>query len=217
MKVVPEAIEEIKAPYARSGYQLGKRVFDAVLSFIAITLLLPFFLIIAVVILFTDGFPVIFRQNRLGQGGRQFTIYKFRSMVKNADEVLKRDPVLWAEFQKTYKLTNDPRIMPIGKLLRKTSLDELPQLFNVLKGDMTLVGPRPIVPPEIEKYGDHQDIYLAMKPGCAGLWQCSGRSDTTYEERVAMDKEYYENASLGYDLSILIRTVGAILFGKGAH
>jgi lipopolysaccharide/colanic/teichoic acid biosynthesis glycosyltransferase len=120
------------------------------------------------------------------------------------------------EYRKNFKIENDPRISKIGSFLRKASLDELPQFVNVLKGDMSLVGPRPIVVPELEKYGEHQDMYMSMRPGCTGLWQCGGRSATTYEERVALDKEYFERAGLRFDLYIIFKTIGAIFTGRGA-
>lgn len=203
--------------YPRLPYQIVKRVFDFFASLIALIILLPVFLVISIAIAVTEGLPVVFKQQRVGKGGKLFYIYKFRTMVKNADDVLKRDPVLWAEFQKTYKLENDPRISKMGKFLRKSTLDELPQLFNVLLGSMSVVGPRPIVEPELEKYGDHQDLYLAMKPGCAGLWQCSGRSNTSYEERVALDGEYFQKAGLRCDLWVIFKTLGAVFTGKGAQ
>jgi len=220
-----DAIEDRRKPspsgrsprYPRLPYQIVKRVFDIVSSFVALVVLLPLILLISLLIAVTEGFPVLFKQKRVGKGGKLFYIYKFRTMVKNADEVLKRDPVLYAEFQKTYKLDNDPRISKFGKFLRKSTLDELPQLFNVLGGTMSIVGPRPIVEPELEKYGDHQDLYLAMKPGCAGLWQCSGRSNTSYDERVALDGDYYQRAGLRCDLWVIFKTLGAVFTGKGAQ
>ncbi len=215
----PRSIEPAAHPprYPRLPYQVVKRMFDVVSSLLALIILFPVFLVISVVIAATEGLPVVFRQQRVGKGGKLFYIYKFRTMVKNADEVLKRDPVLWAEFQKTYKLENDPRISRVGRFLRRSTLDELPQLFNVLLGSMSIVGPRPIVEPELEKYGDHQNLYLAMKPGCAGLWQCSGRSNTSYEERVTLDSEYYQRAGLRCDLWVIVKTLGAVFTGKGAQ
>ncbi|HZH98221.1 MAG TPA: sugar transferase [Fimbriimonadaceae bacterium] len=212
-----EEVSELRGRYHRPAYQVFKRLFDIVLSALALIVLSPVFLIIALLIAAKDGFPVAFKQTRVGFRGRLFPILKFRTMVKNAEEILKARPELLEEYRVHYKIKNDPRISPIGRFLRKSSLDELPQLWNVLKGDMTLVGPRPIVPPELEMYGEHQDIYKAMKPGCAGLWQCGGRSGTTYEERVQLDREYYAKASLLFDLQILFRTVLAILTGRGAR
>ena len=200
----------------RLSYQIPKRAFDVVFSIGALLILSPIFALIGLVIAASDGWPTIFRQNRLGKNGRLFHIYKFRTMVKNAEEVLRARPELWKEYQETYKIKEDPRISRLGHFLRSTTLDELPQLFNVLKGEMSIVGPRPIVQAELEKFGDAQGIYLAMKPGCAGLWACSGRSDTTYEERVALESEYFEKASLWFDFQIVMRTMLAVLLRRGA-
>lgn len=190
---------------------------DLVLASVGLLILFPLFAIVAFLIARQDGFPVIFRQKRLGLGGEPFYIFKFRSMVKNAEEILRSRPELMEEYARTFKIENDPRLLSIGKFIRSTSIDELPQLINVIRGEMTLVGPRPIVPPELEQYGDFKEVYLSMKPGCGGLWQCSGRSLTTYEERIELDREYFAKASVGFDVWILYRTVVAILLRKGAH
>jgi len=203
--------------YNHPFYRGVKRSFDIVVSLTAITMLLPVFGLVTLAIALQDGFPVVFRQKRVGMGGKAFHIYKFRTMVKNAEEILRARPELMEEYRKYYKIQNDPRISKLGKFLRESTLDELPQLVNVLRGEMSLVGPRPIVEPELEKYGDCKHLYLAMKPGCAGLWQCSGRSDTTYEERVALDEEYFRRSSLRYDVGILCRTLLAIIKKRGAH
>lgn len=206
-----------RGKYGYQSYRALKRVVDIVVSLGALILLSPVFLVLTLCIAAADGFPVLFRQRRLGENGVMFSMLKFRSMVKNAEEVLKRDPVLYEEFKTNFKLKNDPRILPIGKFIRKTSLDELPQLINVLRGEMSIVGPRPIVEKELEMYGDKKDIYLSMKPGCAGLWQCSGRSETSYEERVALDEQYYVTASIRNDIKILVMTFLAILKKEGAQ
>jgi exopolysaccharide production protein ExoY len=203
--------------YGRPGYRLAKRVFDVCAAVLLLAILFPIFVVVAVAIAVGDGFPVIYRHRRVGRHGRPIHILKFRSMVKNAEEVLKADPELYAEFLKTFKLERDPRVTKIGDFLRRTSLDEIPQLLNVITGEMSMVGPRPVVPNELERYEDRQDVYLAMVPGCAGLWQCSGRSDTSYEERVRLDLEYYEHASFWTDVSILFRTAAAVVRKKGAH
>jgi exopolysaccharide production protein ExoY len=204
------------AQYARPFYQVGKRIFDLVVTLIALVLLFPIFLIVSILVVATSGFPAVYRQTRVGRHGKHFKIYKFRSMVKNADEILRSRPELMEEYKRTYKIVNDPRISRIGGFLRKSTLDELPQLFNVLKGEMSLVGPRPVVPPELEMFGEDKDIYLFMKPGCAGLWQCSGRSDLSYEERIRLDLMYCRKASLRYDFRILCRTFLAIIMRRGA-
>lgn len=197
-------------------YRVGKRALDIVLALFFIAMLSPVFLLIAAAIALQDGFPIVFKQERIGQGGRTFSMYKFRTMVKNAEEILRSRPELLEEYRRTYKIKNDPRISKLGHFLRRTSLDELPQLFNVLRGDMSLVGPRPVVQAELEKYGACRHLYLALKPGCAGLWQCSGRSNTSYDERVALDEEYFMRSSLRYDLGILCRTAYAIVVCRGA-
>lgn len=203
--------------YNRPGYQLSKRVFDLILASVGLLVLFPVFIVISLVIFFQNGSPVIFRQKRIKQGGESFHIFKFRSMVKNAEEVLKANPELMEEYQRTFKIARDPRLLKIGGFLRSTSLDELPQLLNVIAGEMSLVGPRPIVEKEIEKYGEFDYVYLAMKPGCAGLWQCSGRSLTTYEERIALDTQYLQKASFWFDLQVLWRTLVTIVMRRGAH
>lgn len=203
--------------YGRNSYMALKRVVDFTLATLGLLVLFPFFVVVAAMIYATDGRPIVFRQSRLGRHGKIFKVFKFRTMVNNAEEVLRRDPKLWEEFQTNFKLEHDPRITKIGAFLRKTSLDELPQLFNVVSGEMSLVGPRPIVPDELEKYGERKDVYLEMLPGCAGLWQCSGRSSTTYDERVDLDAEYYRKAGLRMDLWIMWRTFVAIVKRDGAH
>lgn len=216
-KIRRAELSESRRDYNRPGYHFAKRIIDIVLSALGLLVLAPVFLVVTIAVGLTSGFPVTFTQKRVGQNRRLFQIIKFRSMVKNAEEILRSRPDLLEEYKKNFKIENDPRISKVGAFLRKTSLDELPQLVNVLRGDMTLVGPRPIVEPELEKYGDAVDMYLNMKPGCTGLWQCSGRSDTTYEERVALDREYSEKASVWFDFQILFKTVIAILARKGAR
>lgn len=214
-----EAVERLPRSkrYHRGPYHVVKRVFDVIASAIALLILFPLFAVVSVFVAFSSGFPVLFKQQRVGYLGKPFYIYKFRTMVRNAEEILKARPDLLEEYKRNFKIENDPRISKVGKVLRKYSLDELPQLLNVIKGDMSLVGPRPIVIPELEKYGDHQDMYLAMRPGCTGLWQCGGRSATTYEERIALDSEYFQKAGLRFDLYIIFRTVVAIVTARGAQ
>jgi len=198
-----------------------KRVIDLVLSVVGGILLLPFLLIIAVLIKIDSPGPVFYRHHRLGKDGKPFMAWKFRSMVVNSKEVLRRildtDPARKLEWEANQKLHDDPRITRMGKFLRKTSLDEIPQIWNVLKGEMSLVGPRPIVEEEIPKYGHHYKLFSSVKPGMSGLWQVSGRSETDYEERVALDILYIQSWSLWLDLYVLFKTVGAVLGGKGAY
>lgn len=202
--------------YHRHPYHVAKRLFDVVAASILLLVLFPVLLIVSIFVAITSGMPVTFKQQRVGFRGKPFFIYKFRTMVRNAEEILKARPELLEEYKRNFKIENDPRISKVGNFLRKSSLDELPQLINVLKGDMSLVGPRPIVIPELAKYGEDQDMYMAMRPGCTGLWQCGGRSATTYAERIALDKEYFERAGLRFDLYILFKTVGAIFSARGA-
>jgi lipopolysaccharide/colanic/teichoic acid biosynthesis glycosyltransferase len=167
-----------------------------------------------------DGFPVLFKQNRLGVRGVQFKIFKFRSMRKDAEEMLRRDPELFKLYvANDYKLPakKDPRLLKVGRQIRANSLDELPQLLNVLKGEMSLVGPRPIVPIEIEKYGTDADEFLSVKPGMTGLWQILGRSNIDYPERRFLELTYIRNFSISLYFEILFRTVFAVLRKKGAH
>lgn len=168
-----------------------------------------------------DHGPAIYGHERIGNGGRPFKCLKFRSMVVNSKEVLEQllntDPAARKEWDATFKLKDDPRITDIGKFLRKTSLDELPQLFNVLKGEMSLVGPRPIITAELERYSDEVDYYLLSKPGMTGLWQVSGRSDVDYETRVYLDAWYVKNWSMWNDIAILFKTISVVLRKDGAY
>lgn len=198
-----------------------KRFLDIALCVLAFPLLFPLFVLLALLIRLDSPGPVIYRQQRLGRGGRIIHVCKFRTMVENADEVLKgileRDASLQEEWAQDHKLKHDPRITRIGVFLRKTSLDELPQLINVVTGDMSLVGPRPIVEAEVAKYGDVYEDYCCVRPGITGLWQISGRNNTTYEERVSLDQYYISNWSVWMDIWILGRTVPVVLTGYGAY
>lgn len=200
--------------------QLVKRGFDVVVSALILLLGSPVFLFIAIKVMGT-GRPVFFGHTRVGQLGKPFKCYKFRTMAPNADqllaELLARSPEARAEWERDFKLKNDPRITAIGGFLRKTSLDELPQLWNVLKGDMSLVGPRPVVTAELERYGNQVDYYLEAKPGITGLWQISGRNDVTYETRVYLDVWYVKNWSLFNDIVMLFRTIKVIFRRDGAY
>ena len=200
-----------------------KRPFDILFSLFALIVTLPFMLLIALVIKLTDRGPIFFMQERVGHKGKKFKVIKFRTMYPDAEkklkEILESDPKARGEWEKTYKLRNDPRVTPIGKFLRKTSLDELPQFFNVLKGDMSVVGPRPVVEEELKKYyKDKAKYYLSVKPGITGYWQVEGRSDIdNYEERVSMDVWYVKNMNFCLDLKIILRTIYVMITGKGAY
>lgn len=199
----------------------SKRAFDIVFSILALLFFAPVLLGIAALLKLREGGSVFFAHERVGRGGRRFRCLKFRTMVPDAEErlaaILKSDPVARAEWEASRKLTNDPRISCLGNFLRRTSLDELPQFINVLRGDMSVVGPRPIVAEEMVLYREHIVDYLAVRPGVTGLWQVSGRSDTTFDERVALDSRYVRSLSLVQDLRIVVRTVGVLLNQKGAR
>lgn len=200
--------------------RLLKRVVDVfVASVLVVLLALPFAFIVWLIR--RDGGPAIFAHKRVGQSGRLFPCYKFRTMRVDAEEQLRlllaRDPALLAEWEREFKLRNDPRITRIGRFLRRTSLDELPQLINVIRGDMSLVGPRPVIKAELERYGADVDYFLMVRPGITGLWQVSGRSDSGYEQRVYLDTWYVKNWSLWYDIAILFKTIKVVFEGKGAY
>lgn len=198
-------------------YDFIKRIADIFCSAIAIILLSPLFIIISIAIKATSEGPVIFVHKRVGKNGKEIGIYKFRSMVVNAEALIEKfTPEQKEEFQKNFKLENDPRITKIGKFLRKTSLDELPQLFNILKGDLSIVGPRPVMEVETEIYGKYKDMLLSVKPGLTGFWAANGRSDTSYKKRRAMEIYYVKNRSLLFDIKIIFKTIISVFTGKGA-
>jgi exopolysaccharide biosynthesis polyprenyl glycosylphosphotransferase len=194
-----------------------KTVLDYGLTVPGLVAVSPLLLGLALWVKFDSPGPIIYRRRVLGVGGRQFNAFKFRTMHVNGDEILAQHPELQEELRRNHKLKDDPRVTRVGRLLRRTSLDELPQLFNVLLGQMSLVGPRMISPPELEKYGKWGTNLLTVKPGLTGLWQVSGRSDISYEERVRLDMEYIRNYSVWLDLQILFQTLPAILRGRGAY
>lgn len=204
----------------RRSARVLKRLVDIAASAALLAMLAPFMLFIALQIR-RDGGKALFGHTRVGQNGQEFECLKFRTMVSNSSEVLAellaRDEEARREWEQDFKLKNDPRITAIGRFLRKTSLDELPQLINVLRGEMSLVGPRPVVEAELERYGDLLPYYLKVRPGISGLWQVSGRSDTDYDRRVWLDRWYVQNWSLWYDLVILFKTVRVVLKTEGAY
>ena len=201
--------------------KIYKRIFDLVCTICGGLLILPIIAVVALLVAIDNKGNVIFAHRRIGKDGKEFPCYKFQSMVPNAQEILQdylaKNPEARKEWEESFKLTNDPRVTKLGGFLRKTSLDELPQLWNVIKGDMSLVGPRPIVKKEIERYGEYFREYAMVLPGITGMWQASGRSDTTYEERVAMDTWYVRNWSVWLDIMYLAKTFTAVIFGKGAY
>lgn len=199
-------------------YTATKRIIDILGSLIGIIILSPLFIIVAVLIKLEDPKGnIIFGHKRVGKNGEMFPCLKFRSMFANAEEMKKNfTEAQKREYAETFKLKDDPRITKVGNFIRRTSLDELPQLFNVLKGDMTMVGPRPIVTAELEFYGEFEEYYKSVKPGLTGLWQVSGRSDTSYEERVELDMKYISTRSILKDLYIILMTVFKVLKREGA-
>ncbi|WP_055069572.1 sugar transferase [Clostridium massiliamazoniense] len=200
-----------------SLYLFMKRLFDIICATIGLIVFSPFYIIITIWVKLDSKGPAFFGHKRIGQDRKEISVYKFRSMVINAQEVLENfTPEQKAEFEKNFKLENDPRITKAGDFLRKTSLDELPQLINIIKGDMSIVGPRPIVQKEIDKYGEYADKLFSVKPGLTGYWQANGRSDTTYEERVQMDMYYIDNRSFWLDIKIIFQTAISVIKKEGA-
>lgn len=200
-------------------YDFVKRCFDIFCSLILIIVASPVLLLVAILVKVTDGGTIIYKAPRMGKGGKIIKVYKFRSMCMNADDIkktLSKEDL--EKYEKEYKLEKDPRITKIGNIIRKTSLDELPQLFNVLFGTMSLVGPRPVLYEETLLYGENRDLLLKVKPGITGLWQVSGRNNISYAngERQAIELEYVEKRSFFFDIKILILTVGAVFKMKGA-
>lgn len=194
-----------------------KRLMDISIALAAIIATLPIFVIVAIAVKMTSPGPVFFFHRRLGKNGEEFACPKFRTMVSNAEQLLDTDPGLRKRFAARFKIDDDPRITPLGHYLRRTSLDELPQLFLVLTGRMSLVGPRPIIREELKKYSIYGGKLLTVKPGISGLWQVSGRSDTTYAERVLLDMQYIDNRNPIMDLKIALLTVGVVLRKNGAR
>lgn len=198
-------------------YKYIKRIIDILLSSIGLIVLSPVFLVIALLIKKESNGPVFFKHKRIGKNGKEIEIYKFRSMVPNAEELMKKfTPEQMKEFKENFKLEDDPRITKIGKFLRKTSLDELPQLINILKGELSIIGPRPIVKEELEKYRNNKEKFLSVTPGLTGYWAANGRSDITYKQRMMMELYYVDNISFELDTKIFFKTIISVLKGKGA-
>jgi undecaprenyl-phosphate galactose phosphotransferase len=202
-------------------FLLCKKILEVALTLLVLPFIAVIGCVIAILIKTTSAGPVFYRADRIGKNGRKIRILKFRTMYRNADdmleEILENDPVLKKEWLSKFKLTDDPRITPLGKFLRKTSLDELPQFWNVLTGDMAIIGPRPIVENEKHYYGENFQIFSVVKPGITGLWQISGRSDLTYSDRVNLDVYYACNWSLWLDYFIFLRTIVNVFACRGAY
>lgn len=216
---------EVSLPFslhAKIKHRPLKRLFDILFSLGALVCLSPLLFLIATMIRLTSKGYSVYSHERIGRGGKPFKCYKFRTMYSDADaklqELLANDPKMKLEWEKTFKLKNDPRVTSIGAFLRKTSLDELPQFWNVLKGDLSVVGPRPVVRSEIKKcYGQKAAKILSIRPGLTGLWQVSGRNDTTYSTRIRFDEHYIENQSLWLDIKLIAKTIPAMIFSRGAY
>lgn len=204
-------------PNKRLRYRFIKRTFDILASLIGLILLSPLFLIVAIAIFIDDPGPVLFFQNRIGKGAKNFRMLKFRSMVLDAEKLLEKMPEEnRKEFADNFKLKDDPRITRIGKFIRKTSIDELPQLVNVLLGDMSLVGPRPPLLAEREAYGRHLAAIMSVRPGITGYWQVHGRSDIAFQDRIKLNEYYIAHQSIRLDLKILLDTVKVVVTKEGA-
>lgn len=218
--IAPAApVTALAVPTTSRAYHWSKRTLDVLFSLVALAVLMPLWLVIAVLVRCSSPGPVLFRQSRVGRHGRRFNVLKFRSMCSDA-EVRLRDFGLYDTYVATgYKLpvADEFRVTKVGRLLRKTSLDELPQLLNVLGGDMSLVGPRPVVPAELNSYGEYVHCYLGVRPGITGMWQVSGRSHVVFPERAHLDSKYFHRRSLRLDLAILARTPLAVVRGDGAY
>ena len=200
---------------------VSKRCFDILFALLALAFAAPIGLVLAALVKLSDGGPVCFRHKRVGYSGETFSCLKFRTMAVDSERILRehleKNPEARREWLETRKLKDDPRITPLGRVLRMSSLDELPQLINILRGEMSIVGPRPVVSDEISQYGSDAVAYLRARPGLTGAWQVSGRNDVSYEERVALDAWYVQNWSPWHDIAILLKTVPALLSRRGAY
>jgi len=211
--------EEARFPVKHYSF---KRAFDICFSLLALIVGFPLFLAVGIAVRLSSKGNIIYSHERIGRGGKPFRCYKFRTMYPDADqrlkEILLKDSALREEWEKSHKLKHDPRITKVGAFLRKTSLDELPQFWNVLRGDLSVVGPRPVVRAEVQRYlGARAPLILSVRPGLTGLWQVSGRSNTSYEIRLTMDEEYVRAQSLLLDLKLIAKTIPAMLFTRGAY
>lgn len=198
-------------------YKIVKRTADVVFSSIALVVLLPAFMLIALAIKLESKGPIFFKHTRIGKDGKIIKIYKFRSMVEDAEDLIKKfTPEQMKEYEENYKLSNDPRITKVGDFLRKTSLDELPQLINILKGDLSIIGPRPVVAEELKKYGTNTKKFLSVTPGLTGYWAANGRSCISYEQRMQMELFYIDNLSFKMDFKVFFKTIEAVINRRGA-
>ncbi len=212
---------EIRNQLLRPVPRLTKSILEFILACISVVMLIPVFLVLALVVKLSSKGPVLYCADRLGKNGRPIHVWKFRTMYTDADDqleqILANDPKLAAEWRANFKLEHDPRITPIGRILRKTSLDELPQFFNVITGELAMIGPRPIVKAEIDYYGDNYEVFSRIKPGITGLWQVSGRNDTGYDKRILLDMWYIRNWSVWLDIHIFFATIAEVIKCRGAR
>ena len=217
-QLVVEKIDECVSKSKIKAYDILKRFIDIIIGTIGLIVCIPIFIIIGIAIKIDSKGPVFFKHKRIGKHGKKLEIYKFRTMIENAEEAMKNfTEEQKKEFAENFKLENDPRVTRVGKILRKTSLDELPQIINILKGEMSIIGPRPVVRSELKKYGSNQDKFLSVAPGLTGYWAANGRSDVSYEERMALELYYVNNRSLILDMKIFFKTIGSVLKGRGAR
>ena len=210
-------VPKIAKKASKINYINVKRIFDLVISTIGLIVLSPIFLILAIIVKLDSKGPVFFAHTRYGKNGKKFKMYKFRTMYENAQDMINDfTPEQMKEWKENFKLQDDPRITKVGKFLRKTSLDELPQIVNIIKGDLSIIGPRPVIEEELEKYGDNKDKFLSVTPGLTGYWQANGRSSTTYEQRMEMELYYIDNISPKLDVKIFFKTIESVIKKEGA-
>ena len=203
----------------KRGYYFFKRMFDIIFSFLGISFLIPIFIIIGIIQVIMSGFPIFYLHKRVGKNQKIFNMIKFRSMKMDKRPIKEQlTKEQYEEYLATYKVTNDPRLTKFGKFLRKTSLDELPQLFNIFVGQMSFIGPRPVIKEELEKFKEQKDVVTSVKPGLTGYWAVNGRSEVTdYDERVKLEVYYVEHASIGLDIKIFFKTIGVVFSRRGAQ
>ncbi len=210
--------ELARLEHKKTAYRIAKRAMDLLIAGVALIVLSPVMLLVALAVKLDSKGPVFYTHKRVGKNGKELKLYKFRSMFINAKEMMENfTPEQKAEFAENFKLRHDPRITRVGKFIRRTSLDELPQLVNILKGELSIVGPRPVVEKELEKYGEFRDQFLSVTPGLTGYWQAYSRSDCTYEERISMELHYVRTANFLWDIKIIIATFRAVIKGHGAR
>ena len=210
-------VPKIAKKASKINYMSVKRVFDLVISTIGLIILSPIFLILAIIVKLDSKGPVFFAHTRYGKNGKKFKMYKFRTMYENVQDMINDfTPEQMKEWKENFKLQDDPRITKVGKFLRKTSLDELPQIVNIIKGDLSIIGPRPVIEEELEKYGENKEKFLSVTPGLTGYWQANGRSSTTYEQRMEMELYYIDHISPKLDFKIFFKTIESVIKKEGA-